>query len=160
MGAQQPAGVLQFQMFAHDPRIAASDSRGRLRHVDRTIGNAPRSGHARNSEPFPIPDGRLGRRSTSSSATEQRWLGLCTLSSFGERHKESRRTKFRSRSSRGEVAISRPCEAKVIPQRAAGIFLPEQAAPLEFGNQLVDHRVEPAGQPWKHHVETVRGICI
>src|SRR4029077_1947901 len=54
-----------------------------------------------------------------------------------------------------EKAVRRPRQAEIFPHRRACLFAAEEAAPLQFGNDLIDEIVEAAGQIRKHDRKTV-----
>jgi hypothetical protein len=54
---------------------------------------------------------------------------------------------------RGSVRPAR--QSEVFAQGLALVFAPEQASPLQFGNNLVDEIVEALRRIWKHDIEAV-----
>ena len=59
-----------------------------------------------------------------------------------------------------EKMIGRPRQAEVFAQRLAFIFATEQAAALQFGNDLIDEIVETAGQIREHDGKAVRAFGL
>ena len=57
--------------------------------------------------------------------------------------------------SQAKKRLPRSRQAEIFAQRRPFVFRPEQAAPLQFGNDLVDEIVEALGQKGEHHVEAV-----